>query len=192
MLSRGCRTAGLSHGHGAATGVATLTVSCPPPHRWPCTHIPSCANARTATSTRTRRRRALPPQREYVAALLADLDMDPGAVRADPRGREIVSVFFGGGTPTCSRRTPSPPSSTARRSARPFARDAEITTETNPGIGGTRPLRRLPTRRREPPQLRRAELRRRGLAAPQAHPRRGRSRGGGEVGAGRRAGQPQP
>ena len=55
-----------------------------------------------------------------------------------------------------------------------------------------RPLRGLPRRRREPPELRHPELRRRLPAAPRPHPRQRRGRGGGEAGAGRRLRQPQP
>ena len=69
------------------------------------------------------------PQEPYVAALLDDLRH----AAAQCAGREIVSVFFGGGTPSLFS-----PGSVARvlRGARgllPFAADAEITLEANPG-----------------------------------------------------------
>ncbi|HYW03449.1 MAG TPA: radical SAM family heme chaperone HemW [Gammaproteobacteria bacterium] len=69
------------------------------------------------------------PERGYVEALLADLEQDA----AEAAGREIVSVFIGGGTPSLFR-----PGSIARLlegvSARiPLAPDAEITLEANPG-----------------------------------------------------------
>src|SRR6185437_14095778 len=68
-----------------------------------------------------------------VAALLADLDADLADFDEALRGREIASVFFGGGTPSLFA-----PDSIAAildgASARiPFARDCEITLETNPG-----------------------------------------------------------
>ncbi len=65
----------------------------------------------------------------YVAALRRDLDfVAPGVA-----GREIVSVFFGGGTPSLFS-----PAAIARvlshaRALLPFAVDAEITLEANPG-----------------------------------------------------------
>ena len=61
-----------------------------------------------------------------------------------------------------------------------------------PGHRRTRPLRRLPRRRREPAQLRHPELRRRLPAAPGPHSRQRGGRGGGETGAGRRLRQFQP
>lgn len=74
-----------------------------------------------------------PPYDDYVAALLADLDGDLADFGDALRGREIVSVFFGGGTPSLM-----PPGSVAaildgaaRRLA--FVRECEITLETNPG-----------------------------------------------------------
>jgi oxygen-independent coproporphyrinogen-3 oxidase len=77
--------------------------------------------------------RAAMPEREYVAALLADLEGDLADFGGAIRGREISSVFFGGGTPSLFA-----PDSIAAildgASARiPFARDCEITLETNPG-----------------------------------------------------------
>src|SRR6185437_11244761 len=73
------------------------------------------------------------PVREYVGALLADLDRDIADFTEALCGREIISVFFGGGTPSLF-----PPDAIAEildgASKRlPFARDCEITLETNPG-----------------------------------------------------------
>ena len=62
--------------------------------RCTCTCPGACANARTATSIRTRRSGALPFD-AYVDALLADLDFDLPLAW----GRTVHSVFFGGGTP---------------------------------------------------------------------------------------------
>ena len=69
------------------------------------------------------------PQQPYVAALLDDLAF---AAR-DCADRELVSVFFGGGTPSLFS-----PDSVAQvlRGARdllPFAANAEVTLEANPG-----------------------------------------------------------
>jgi oxygen-independent coproporphyrinogen-3 oxidase len=69
------------------------------------------------------------PERAYLSALLADLDESTSEVA----GREVVSVFFGGGTPSLF----SPASIGAlldRLAARlPVAADLEVTLEANPG-----------------------------------------------------------
>lgn len=76
---------------------------------------------------------AKPPFADYVKTLLADLDGDLADWAAALAGRELTSIFFGGGTPSlfppaaiatvldgiASRLAPSP--------------DCEITLETNPG-----------------------------------------------------------
>jgi putative oxygen-independent coproporphyrinogen III oxidase len=69
------------------------------------------------------------PQRQYIDALLEDLAIDAGAAQ----GRALVSVFFGGGTPSLFA-----PDEVGRfleraRSLIAFAPDAEITLEANPG-----------------------------------------------------------
>lgn len=78
-------------------------------------------------------RGAPPPYAEYVELLLADLDADLRDFGAAVHGREIVSVFFGGGTPSLFA-----PELVARlldgaRARLPFAAGCEITLETNPG-----------------------------------------------------------
>jgi oxygen-independent coproporphyrinogen-3 oxidase len=77
--------------------------------------------------------RGEPPYADYVDALLADLDGDLADFGDSVHGREIVSVFFGGGTPSLFA-----PDLIARvldgAAARlAFAADAEVTLETNPG-----------------------------------------------------------
>jgi oxygen-independent coproporphyrinogen-3 oxidase len=74
-----------------------------------------------------------PPYAAYVDILLADLDADLADFGAAAHGRPIVSVFFGGGTPSLFA-----PEHVARfldgaRARLPFADDCEITLETNPG-----------------------------------------------------------
>ena len=74
-----------------------------------------------------------PPYADYVDALLDDLDGDLADFDDAVRGRSIVSVFFGGGTPSLFA-----PDLIARfldgASARiGFAEHCEITLETNPG-----------------------------------------------------------
>jgi len=73
------------------------------------------------------------PVREYVTALMADLEGDIAGFADALAGRAIASVFFGGGTPSLF-----PPEAIARvldgaAERLPFARDCEITLETNPG-----------------------------------------------------------
>jgi len=69
------------------------------------------------------------PQREYVDALLADLDQD----LALARGRTLQSIFFGGGTPSlfAPDQIARILDGVAQRLA--FAAGIEITLETNPG-----------------------------------------------------------
>ena len=96
-------------------------------------HIPWCVKKCPYCDFNSHGLRAAMPEREYVAALLADLDgdiVDSGEALAR---REIISVFFGGGTPSLFA-----PDSIATildgASARiPFVRDCEVTLETNPG-----------------------------------------------------------
>ncbi|SEI59989.1 radical SAM family heme chaperone HemW [Frateuria terrea] len=74
-----------------------------------------------------------PPYGTYVDTLLADLDADLAEFGAAAHGRPIVSVFFGGGTPSLFA-----PEHIARfleraRVRLPFTGDCEVTLETNPG-----------------------------------------------------------
>jgi putative oxygen-independent coproporphyrinogen III oxidase len=69
------------------------------------------------------------PQGRYLEALLDDLDL---AVR-DVAGREVVSVFFGGGTPSLFGADALGRLLERARARLPFARDVEITLEANPG-----------------------------------------------------------
>jgi oxygen-independent coproporphyrinogen-3 oxidase len=69
------------------------------------------------------------PERQYVEALLEDLENDLARVA----GRALISVFFGGGTPSLFS-----PEAIARlleavRNMIPFASGAEVTLEANPG-----------------------------------------------------------
>ncbi len=68
-------------------------------------------------------------EQAYVAALRRDLDV--AAVAAS--GREVVSVFFGGGTPSLFAPASIGAVLAHARSLLPFATDAEITLEANPG-----------------------------------------------------------
>jgi putative oxygen-independent coproporphyrinogen III oxidase len=74
-----------------------------------------------------------PPYADYIDHLLADLDADRTDFAAALAGRSVISIFFGGGTPSLFA-----PELIARlldgvRERLPLAADAEITLETNPG-----------------------------------------------------------
>jgi putative oxygen-independent coproporphyrinogen III oxidase len=73
-----------------------------------------------------------PPYADYIDHLLADLDADRADFASALEHREVISIFFGGGTPSLFA-----PELIARlldgvRERLPL-RDAEITLETNPG-----------------------------------------------------------
>ncbi|MGH8213178.1 MAG: radical SAM family heme chaperone HemW, partial [Rhodanobacteraceae bacterium] len=96
-------------------------------------HIPWCLRKCPYCDFNSHGLRGQLPVREYVGALLADLDGDLGDFGDALQGREIGSVFFGGGTPSLF-----PPEAIAEilegAAARlKFASDCEITLETNPG-----------------------------------------------------------
>src|SRR5690348_10199121 len=96
-------------------------------------HIPWCVKKCPYCDFNSHGLRGELPAREYVAALLADLDGDLHDFGEAIAGREILSVFFGGGTPSLFA-----PEAIAEildgASARlKFAGDCEITLETNPG-----------------------------------------------------------
>jgi oxygen-independent coproporphyrinogen-3 oxidase len=75
--------------------------------------------------------RSLEPdlERRYISALLADLDV---ALPPD-RGREVHTVFFGGGTPSLLSAAGLEELLSGIRARLPLAADAEITLEANPG-----------------------------------------------------------
>ncbi|HEY7639483.1 MAG TPA: radical SAM family heme chaperone HemW [Steroidobacteraceae bacterium] len=69
------------------------------------------------------------PQQQYIDALLDDLATDAAAAQ----GRTLTSVFFGGGTPSLFAPEQVGRFLDAARACVPFAPDAEITLEANPG-----------------------------------------------------------
>ncbi|WP_225927571.1 radical SAM family heme chaperone HemW [Pseudomonas ekonensis] len=92
-------------------------------------HIPWCVrkcpycdfNSHTATQVL--------PEQEYVDAMLADLDQDLHAVH----GRELSSIFFGGGTPSLFSAEALGRLLEGVKQRIRFADDIEITLEANPG-----------------------------------------------------------
>jgi oxygen-independent coproporphyrinogen-3 oxidase len=69
------------------------------------------------------------PQRQYVAALLEDLEFAAG----DAAGREISTVFFGGGTPSLFHADAIGELLAGARALFSFAGSVEVTLEANPG-----------------------------------------------------------
>ncbi len=78
-------------------------------------------------------RDAPPPYAHYIDVLLADLDADRVDFAAALAGRSIISVFFGGGTPSLFGPELLERFLDGARARLPFADHAEITLETNPG-----------------------------------------------------------
>jgi oxygen-independent coproporphyrinogen-3 oxidase len=74
-----------------------------------------------------------PPYDAYTNLLLADLDADLVDFGAAVQGRPIVSVFFGGGTPSLFAPELIERFLDGARARLPFVDDCEITLETNPG-----------------------------------------------------------
>ncbi|HEX6614365.1 MAG TPA: radical SAM family heme chaperone HemW, partial [Rhodanobacteraceae bacterium] len=96
-------------------------------------HVPWCVKKCPYCDFNSHGLRGELPVRGYVAALLADLDGDLRDFGDAVAGREIISVFFGGGTPSLF-----PPEAIAEildgATARlAFASTCEVTLETNPG-----------------------------------------------------------
>ena len=95
-------------------------------------HIPWCVKKCPYCDFNSHEPRGPLEQAAYVDALLADLDADLAQFEF-VRARPIVSVFFGGGTPSLFA-----PDAIARildgcRERLRFVDDAEVTMETNPG-----------------------------------------------------------
>jgi putative oxygen-independent coproporphyrinogen III oxidase len=96
-------------------------------------HMPWCVKKCPYCDFNSHGVRGEPPYADYVQALLADLDADRRDFGSALEGRPIVSVFFGGGTPSLFS-----PELIARfldgaRARLPFAASCEVTLETNPG-----------------------------------------------------------
>ena len=93
------------------------------------THIPWCVRKCPYCDFNSHNAPQALPQREYVDALLRDLDQDLPLAQ----GRPLVSIFFGGGTPSlfAPEQIARILDGVAQRLA--FAPNIEITLETNPG-----------------------------------------------------------
>ena len=92
-------------------------------------HIPWCVRKCPYCDFNSHTASPVLPEQEYVDALLADLDEDLHAVY----GREISSIFFGGGTPSLFSAEALGRLLDGVEQRIPFAHDIEITLEANPG-----------------------------------------------------------
>ncbi|AZC25486.1 radical SAM family heme chaperone HemW [Pseudomonas sessilinigenes] len=92
-------------------------------------HIPWCVRKCPYCDFNSHAASPTLPEQEYVDALLADLDQDLPAAY----GRELSSIFFGGGTPSLFSAQALGRLLAGVQQRIPFASDIEITLEANPG-----------------------------------------------------------
>ncbi|WP_095109103.1 radical SAM family heme chaperone HemW [Pseudomonas sp. Irchel 3E20] len=92
-------------------------------------HIPWCVRKCPYCDFNSHTASPVLPEEEYVDALLADLDQDLHAVY----GRELSSIFFGGGTPSLFSAAALGRLLKGVEQRIPFAPGIEITLEANPG-----------------------------------------------------------
>jgi oxygen-independent coproporphyrinogen-3 oxidase len=92
-------------------------------------HIPWCVRKCPYCDFNSHAAPATLPQTDYVAALLQDLDLDLPLAG----GRTVISVFFGGGTPSLFSPDEIGRFLAGARERIAFTADAEITLEANPG-----------------------------------------------------------
>ena len=92
-------------------------------------HLPWCVKKCPYCDFNSHGLKGAVPENAYVDALLRDLDQDLPRVT----GREIQTVFFGGGTPSLFSAESIGRFLESVRARIPLAADAEITLEANPG-----------------------------------------------------------
>ena len=92
-------------------------------------HLPWCVRKCPYCDFNSHERDGDLPEAAYLSALLTDLEQELD----DVQGREIISLFFGGGTPSLLSPDFYHRLLSALRERLPFARDIEITLEANPG-----------------------------------------------------------
>jgi putative oxygen-independent coproporphyrinogen III oxidase len=92
-------------------------------------HIPWCVRKCPYCDFNSHEARGTFPEKEYVAALIRDLEMALPLIW----GRKVYTVFFGGGTPSLLSGESIEQIISSVRMLLPLALDAEITLEANPG-----------------------------------------------------------
>jgi len=92
-------------------------------------HIPWCVRKCPYCDFNSHELRAQMPEQDYVAALIADLELALPQVW----GRTVYTVFFGGGTPSVFHQAAIEAIVDALRARLRLLPDAEITLEANPG-----------------------------------------------------------
>jgi putative oxygen-independent coproporphyrinogen III oxidase len=92
-------------------------------------HIPWCVRKCPYCDFNSHEQRGELPQREYVNALVADLEFSLPSIW----GRRVKTIFFGGGTPSLFSARALDDILSAVRARVPLEPDAEITLEANPG-----------------------------------------------------------
>ncbi|MBK9161753.1 MAG: oxygen-independent coproporphyrinogen III oxidase-like protein [Nitrosomonadales bacterium] len=92
-------------------------------------HIPWCVRKCPYCDFNSHEARGVFPEKEYVAALVRDLEMALPLIW----GRKVYTVFFGGGTPSLLSGEGVAEIMRQLRTLLPLAHDAEITLEANPG-----------------------------------------------------------
>ena len=115
-------------GKANAQASETLEFRVPPPLAL-YVHIPWCVQKCPYCDFNSHQVREALPEEAYIAALIVDLE----AALPQIWGRKIVSVFFGGGTPSLLSGEGLDMLLTALRTRLPILPEAEITLEANPG-----------------------------------------------------------
>ncbi|WP_462380761.1 radical SAM family heme chaperone HemW [Pseudomonas sp. Marseille-QA0892] len=105
----------------------TMTLRLPPLAAY--IHIPWCVRKCPYCDFNSHAAGSTVPEEAYVDALLADLDLDV----VHSHGRELTSIFFGGGTPSLFSARALDRLLKGVDQRIPFASDIEITLEANPG-----------------------------------------------------------
>lgn len=92
-------------------------------------HIPWCVRKCPYCDFNSHAQRGDLPEAAYIAAMLEDLDQDLDYIQ----GRELASIFIGGGTPSLFSASAYSQLFDGLRQRLTFSRDIEITLEANPG-----------------------------------------------------------
>ncbi|MFN7086443.1 MAG: radical SAM family heme chaperone HemW [Burkholderiales bacterium] len=113
--------------HRLSAGISPHFTTLPPLSLY--VHIPWCLRKCPYCDFNSHEARTTVPEREYIAALIADLEEALPLIW----GRRIYSVFFGGGTPSVFSPQGIDAILSAVRARLVLASEAEITLEANPG-----------------------------------------------------------